>query len=288
MLKGRIIKALSGFYYVESEGSIYAARARGLFRKTKESPLVGDIVTFQVENDMEGYITAIDPRKNSLVRPPVANIDQLLITMSMKSPEFNYYLLDRFLAYAEAHDMEPVVIITKMDLADDDFDAEALKSVYSDIYPVHFTDRGSIARDLEMIFRDRISVLAGQSGVGKSTLLNTFLPALDLETAEISNALNRGKHTTRHVELMDIAGGKIADTPGFSTIEFTSLDKYNLKFCFPDFNVHSEKCKFRECQHIKEPKCGVKEAVANEVLAKTRYDSYVTIYHEIENRKVRY
>ncbi|WP_271396388.1 ribosome small subunit-dependent GTPase A [Salinicoccus roseus] len=288
MLKGRITKALSGFYYVEVEGAIYETRARGLFRKTKESPLVGDIVTFQVENEDEGYIGEIHERKNSLMRPPIANIDQVLITMSMKSPEFSYYLLDRFLAYAEAHDIEPVIVITKTDLLEDDASLDEIASVYKPIYDIHFTDRDHINEDLQEIFRDKISVLAGQSGVGKSTLLNTLIPDLELNTAEISNALNRGKHTTRHVELVEIGGGLIADTPGFSTIEFTELDKYNLKFCFPDFNRFSEACKFRECQHINEPKCGVKQAVAEGELAASRYDSYLAIYQEIENRKARY
>ena len=288
MLKGRIIKALSGFYYVKSEGAIYETRARGLFRKTKKSPLVGDIVTFQVENEDEGYIGEIHERKNALMRPPVANIDQVLITMSMKSPEFSYYLLDRFLAYAEAHDIEPVIVITKTDLLEDDASLDEIASVYKPIYDIHFTDRDHINEDLQEIFRDKISVLAGQSGVGKSTLLNTLVPDLELNTAEISNALNRGKHTTRHVELVEIGGGLIADTPGFSTIEFTELDKYNLKFCFPDFNRFSEACKFRECQHINEPKCGVKQAVAEGELAASRYDSYLAIYQEIENRKARY
>ncbi|MCC4722087.1 ribosome small subunit-dependent GTPase A [Salinicoccus sp. RF5] len=288
MLKGRIIKALSGFYYVKSEGAIYKTRARGLFRKTKESPLVGDIVTFQVENEDEGYIGEIHERKNALMRPPVANIDQVLITMSMKSPEFSYYLLDRFLAYAEAHDIEPVIVITKTDLLEDGAALSEIEAVYKPIYDIHFTDRDHINEDLQEIFRDRISVLAGQSGVGKSTLLNTLVPDLELNTAEISNALNRGKHTTRHVELVEVGGGLIADTPGFSTIEFTELDKYNLKFCFPDFNRFSASCKFRECQHINEPKCGVKQAVAEEELAARRYDSYLAIYQEIENRKARY
>ncbi|MFC3419736.1 ribosome small subunit-dependent GTPase A [Salinicoccus hispanicus] len=288
MLEGRIIKALSGFYYVESEGSLYETRARGLFRKTKESPLVGDIVTFQVENENQGYIGEIHERRNALVRPPVANIDQVLVTMSMKSPEFSYYLLDRFLAYAEAHDIEPVIVVTKTDLADGDEYQEKIASVYRHTYDIHFTDRDHINEALQDIFKDKLSVLAGQSGVGKSTLLNTLVPELGLMTNEISNALNRGKHTTRHVELVEIGGGLIADTPGFSTIEFSELDKHNLKFCFPDFNHYSESCKFRECQHIKEPKCGVKNAVAAGELAESRYNSYTAIYQEIENRKARY
>ena len=232
MQTGKIIKALSGFYYVLSNDLIYQARARGLFRKTEESPLVGDEVKFQIENENEGYITEILPRKNALVRPPVANIDQLLLTASLKSPDFSFYLLDRFIAYSEAHDIEPVIIITKNDLNEDTDLLEEIKQVYSPFYELHFTSKSQIKEELSDLFTDKISVLAGQSGAGKSTLLNTLLPDLDLKTDEISNALNRGKHTTRHVELIEHNGGYIADTPGFSTIDFINIDKYNIKSCF--------------------------------------------------------
>lgn len=286
MQTGKIIKALSGFYYVESDNKVYETRARGRFRKTAESPLVGDYVEFQIENVDEGYITAILPRKNSLIRPPVANIDQLLLTASLKSPDFSFYLLDRFIAYSEANDINPVIIVTKNDLNDDESLIEEIKAVYGRMYEVHFTDKAHINTDLADVFNEKTSVLAGQSGAGKSTLLNTLLPHLDLKTDEISNALNRGKHTTRHVELISIDGGFIADTPGFATIDFLNIDKYNIKFCFVDFNDYH--CKFRECLHINEPKCGVKAAVESGELAQSRYDSYVKIYNEIDNRKERY
>lgn len=286
MQTGKIIKALSGFYYVESNNKVYETRARGRFRKTAESPLVGDYVEFQIENVDEGYITAILPRKNSLNRPPVANIDQLLLTASLKSPDFSFYLLDRFIAYSEANDINPVLIVTKNDLNDNDTLIEEIKRVYTPMYEVYFTDKDHINEDLKDFFDGKLSVLAGQSGAGKSTLLNTLLPHLDLKTDEISNALNRGKHTTRHVELISIDGGFIADTPGFAAIDFLNIDKYNIKFCFIDFNQYS--CKFRECLHINEPKCGVKAAVESGELAQSRYDSYVKIYNEIDNRKERY
>lgn len=286
MQTGKIIKALSGFYYVESNKKVYETRARGRFRKTAESPLVGDYVEFQIENVDEGYITAILPRKNSLNRPPVANIDQLLLTASLKSPDFSFYLLDRFIAYSEANDINPVLIVTKNDLNDNDTLIEEIKRVYTPMYEVYFTDKDHINEDLKDVFDGKLSVLAGQSGAGKSTLLSTLLPHLDLKTDEISNALNRGKHTTRHVELISIDGGFIADTPGFAAIDFLNIDKYNIKFCFIDFNQYN--CKFRECLHINEPKCGVKAAVESGELAQSRYDSYVKIYNEIDNRKERY
>lgn len=288
MQTGRIIKALSGFYYVEFNGALYQTRARGLFRKTEESPVVGDIVDFQIENVTDGYITNIHERENELARPTVANIDQVLITMSLKSPEFSFYLLDRFLAYVEAHDIEPVVVVTKLDLNEDTALIEKIKETYGALYPVFFTSQEEMNNDLLNIFEDKVTVLAGQSGVGKSSLLNTLLPELALKTDDISTALNRGKHTTRHVELVEIGGGLIADTPGFSTIEFSDIDKYNIKYCFKEFNNFQQNCKFRECVHINEPKCAVKKALEEEQIQQSRYDSYVTIYEEIANRKERY
>lgn len=288
MLKGVIVKALSGFYYVEHEGNIYQTRARGLFRKTEESPLVGDEVDFQIENETDGYINKIHERKNEIARPPIANVDQALVTMSTKSPNFSFYLLDRFIAYFEAHDIEPVIIITKMDLNDDEALEEKIRKVYELMYPVFFTDNQNVNESLFNHFDGKVVVLAGQSGVGKSSLLNTLIPELTLRTNEISTALGRGKHTTRHVELVKVAGGFIADTPGFSTIEFTDIDKYNIKYCFKEFNDYQQDCKFRECMHINEPKCKVKEAVESKEIASTRYESYVNIYEEIQNRKERY
>ena len=287
MKKGQIIKALSGFYYVKSDDEIFQTRARGLFRNTSESPLVGDIVEFQIENETEGYITSIDDRKNFLNRPSVANIDQVLITMSLFSPKFSFYLLDRFIAYAEVHDIKPVIIVTKTDLSEDPALVGKIKETYS-MYPIYFTDKINVNEELLPIFKNKLNVLAGQSGVGKSTLINTILPEAELITDEISNKLNRGKHTTRHVELIEIADGLIADTPGFSTIDFSAIDKYNLMFCFIDFNQYSVHCKFRECLHINEPKCAVKNAVESGELAQSRYDSYKQIFEEIESRKERY
>lgn len=288
MQSGRIIKALSGFYYVEFNGALYQARARGLFRKTEESPIVGDFVDFQIENETDGYITNIHTRKNELKRPTVANIDQVIVTMSLKSPEFSFYLLDRFVAYMEAHDIDPVIVVTKLDLLDDASLIDEILDTYGELYPLYFTDQTEINTNLLDIFEDKVTVLAGQSGVGKSSLLNTLLPELALKTDDISKSLNRGKHTTRHVELVQIGGGLIADTPGFSTIEFTDIDKYNIKYCFKEFNDYQNACKFRECMHITEPKCSVRAALENGQIKQTRYDSYIAIFNEIKNRKERY
>lgn len=288
MQSGRIIKALAGFYYVEYNGALYQTRARGLFRKTEESPIVGDFVDFQIENETDGYITNIHDRKNELKRPTVANIDQVIVTMSLKSPEFSFYLLDRFLAYVEAHDIRPIIVVTKLDLLEDESLIDTISDTYDEIYPIYFTDQNEINTDLLEIFEDKVTVLAGQSGVGKSSLLNTLLPELALKTDDISKSLNRGKHTTRHVELVKIGGGLIADTPGFSTIEFSDIDKYNIKYCFKEFNDYQNACKFRECMHISEPQCKVREALKSGDIKQSRYDSYIAIFKEIENRKERY
>lgn len=288
MQSGRIIKALAGFYYVEYNGALYQTRARGLFRKTEESPIVGDFVDFQIENETDGYITNIHDRKNELKRPTVANIDQVIVTMSLKSPEFSFYLLDRFLAYVEAHDIRPIIVVTKLDLLQDESLIDTISDTYDEIYPIYFTDQNEINTDLLEIFEDKVTVLAGQSGVGKSSLLNTLLPELALKTDDISKSLNRGKHTTRHVELVKIGGGLIADTPGFSTIEFSDIDKYNIKYCFKEFNDYQNACKFRECMHISEPQCKVREALKSGDIKQSRYDSYIAIFKEIENRKERY
>lgn len=287
MQTGKIVKALAGFYYVKSDGIVYQTRARGIFRKRKESPLVGDIVDFEADNVKEGTITHIHPRKNCLVRPQVANVDQLLITVSIKNPDFSFYLTDRFLAYSESNHITPILIVTKNDLNDDEELIKKIKETY-DMYDVYFTEKDTVNESLKDIFQDKLSVLAGQTGVGKSTLLNTLLPNLNLETNEISEKLNRGKHTTRHVELIDKNNGQIADTPGFSTIDFTHIDKEDLRFYFKEFNVFLDDCKFRGCVHINEPKCAVKDALNNGDIKESRYNSYLQIYEEMTNYKERY
>ena len=287
MQTGKIVKALAGFYYVKDGDDVYQTRARGIFRKRKLSPLVGDSVDFESDNLKEGTITHIHDRTNSLVRPQVANVDQLLITMSIKNPNFSFYLMDRFIAYSESHGIDPVLIITKIDLNSDEVLQDKIKETYK-MYDIFFTEKDTVNESLKDIFPNKLSVLAGQTGVGKSTLLNTLLPELNLETNEISDKLNRGKHTTRHVELVDKNGGEIADTPGFSTIDFTHIEKEDLRFYFKEFNDYSDHCKFRGCVHINEPKCAVKEAVNNGDIKESRYNSYIQIYEEMSNYKERY
>ncbi|XKH51465.1 ribosome small subunit-dependent GTPase A [Chryseomicrobium palamuruense] len=291
MPTGQIRKALSGFYYVYDQGTLIQTRARGVFRKRGQSPLVGDMVTYTVEGENDGVVTEIEERKNELVRPPISNVDQALLVFSAIEPDFNEHLLDRFLTVIEGYGIEPVVIVTKMDLLSDEqrLKVEHQASYYEQIgYPLIYTYKGDplLAESIAKLLPNRLSVLAGQSGVGKSTLLNTLLPELKLKTGEISMALGRGKHTTRHVELIEVAGGLLADTPGFSNFELDHLEKEELGECFPEMRKLT--CKFRGCLHLKEPGCAVKDAVDVGEIAEHRYDNYLQFLHEIMDRKPRY
>ncbi|WP_174733884.1 ribosome small subunit-dependent GTPase A [Mesobacillus harenae] len=293
MPEGKIIKALSGFYYVLNEDGITQCRGRGVFRKNKITPLVGDEVVFQAENDIEGYILEVRDRKNELVRPPIANVDQSILVFSALEPEFSTTLLDRFLVLVEYNQIEPIICITKIDLINSEQLAK-LNSYVEDYqkagYEVIMTSSETDAGIEELFPRldGKISVFAGQSGVGKSSLLNAIRPDLDLKTDDISSHLGRGKHTTRHVELIKVGNGLVADTPGFSSLEFTGIEVEELNYCFPEFEKASENCKFRGCQHIAEPKCAVKAGVDTGEIPKYRYKHYKEFLQEIKDRKPRY
>ncbi|MEO4053570.1 ribosome small subunit-dependent GTPase A [Solibacillus sp. CAU 1738] len=293
MAQGQIRKALSGYYYVYQDGGLIQCRGRGVFRNRGESPLVGDIVDYTKEGESDGYVMKIYPRKNELVRPPIANIDQAILVFSVKEPAFNTILLDRFLVVLESFSVQPILCLTKMDLLTDE-ENEQLKPYIDDYQKIGYTvlttykDDASLVQRLSPILENKVSVLAGQSGVGKSTLLNTLIPALDLKTDAISQSLGRGKHTTRHVELIEVCGGLLADTPGFSSFEFETIEKEELTACFPEFLRLSEGCKFRGCLHTKEPKCAVKEALETGEIRPYRYEHYEQILQEIMDRKPRY
>ena len=292
MPEGRIMKALSGFYYVKSGDKIYQCRGRGVFRKRNITPLVGDLVTFQIEGEDEGYILEIKERKNALIRPPIANIDQAFVTFSATNPDLNVTLLDRFLVMIEAKQITPIIVVTKVDLLTDAEIAslQEILTYYRKIgYHVVTTskdDRISL-RELIDLIKDKISVFAGQSGVGKSTLLNRLRPDLNLETREISRHLGRGRHTTRHVELLEVGDGLVADTPGFSSLEFTDIEPEDLTLFFPEMLARYRDCKFRGCLHSNEPACAVKDAVSNGDIPSYRYENYCTFLSEIQERKMR-
>lgn len=293
MREGRITKALSGFYYVQNEEGLYQCRGRGVFRKRKISPLVGDFVKFDYDSEDEGYILEIMDRKNELIRPPIANIDQAIIVSSAVMPDFSPLLLDRFLVLIEAKHIEPLILITKMDLANEESRAriEAYKEGYERIgYPVELisSKEPSQADHVIPYLKNKVSVVAGQSGVGKTSLLNALNEDLLLKTEKISKSLGRGKHTTRHVELIEMAGGLVADTPGFSSLDFQELEAETLSACFPEMERLTGHCKFRGCLHDKEPGCAVKSAVSDGEILPHRYEHYLRFLQEIQSRKPRY
>jgi len=257
------------------------------------SPKVGDYVLYDDSED-QFLITEILPRRNDLVRPDVCNIDQVLLVFSAISPDFSFHLLDKFLVIMNQERLTPVLIISKIDLIENEKleqlkkDLEYYHQIGYDIYYVNSKQRIGIDV-LSEIFRDKISVLAGQTGVGKSTLLNALMPELELKTQEISKALGRGKHTTRHTELYRYNGGFIVDTPGFSKIEFVIFHVDELRGFYPDFMKLSEQCRFgNKCLHLHEPGCAVKHALETKEMLASRYENYVTFCEEIKNQKDKY
>lgn len=294
MAEGRIIKALSGFYYVKTaDHQVYQCRGRGVFRNQNITPLVGDFVDFEYDDPNEGYIMEIKPRSNELVRPPISNITQAIIVTSAKAPDFNQTLLDRFLVLIESKGIKAVIFISKLDLLSEKEkkEIEAYQQTYNTIgYETALlsTEDENSFQKITHYLKDEVTVIAGQSGVGKSSILNMLDTSLSLKTGEISESLGRGKHTTRHVELIDIHGGLVADTPGFSSLDFNEIEAEELSDCYPEFRERMHNCKFRGCLHVKEPKCAIKAAVANGEIASFRYENYLKFLEEIKMRKPRY
>ncbi|WP_018921298.1 ribosome small subunit-dependent GTPase A [Salsuginibacillus kocurii] len=286
MAEGKIVKAVGGFFYVENETGRYQCRARGLFRKKKEKPLVGDEVIFEAETIEEGYVLEIKARFNKLTRPPIANVEQALIVCSAVSPDFSPWLLDRMLVHVEAKDIEPILLFTKRDQCNEEKyeQMKGYQQLYESLeYPVYFVSHTD-EEDLDQVataFAGKVTVLAGASGVGKSSFLNRISPGLDLEVGEISKQLKRGKHTTRHVELLSVQGGQVADTPGFSALDFENIQPEELTLYFPEMRERRSACKFRECTHRKEPACAIKEAVEQAEISRERYEHYLSFYEEI-------
>ncbi|MCE5167946.1 ribosome small subunit-dependent GTPase A [Paenibacillus profundus] len=305
MPKGLIVKALSGYYYIQpEEGSIeqtIQCRARGIFKKKGVSPLVGDRVIFTMTENGEGTVDEIEPRVTELIRPPISNVGLAALVFSVVEPVLNRQLLDKFLVHIEHAGLDAVIVLTKWDIIETLPPAEAaavgkdmehIIEVYArigyDVIPTSAAGGYGYERLADKLTED-ISVFAGQSGVGKSSLLNAMIPGIQLETNQISQRLGRGKHTTRHVELLQLPhGGYIADTPGFSQLDFLELGVEQLGTCFREFHSYAENCKFRGCTHIHEPSCQVKEAVANGQIDKTRYEHYVLFFEEMKDKKRRY
>lgn len=283
--KGTIIRIISNQYQLFADGEMYDAIAMGKLRKG-QSPIVGDVVDFEEFEDKYG-IQKIYPRKNKLVRPLIANVDQAIIVMSAKDPDFSTVLIDRLIFLISYAGITPLLCVTKMDLVPDKDNKiyHYIEDYKKSGYEVVTTGKDFDTREIENLFTGKISVLTGQSGAGKSSLLNRINDQLQIKTQEISKALGRGKHTTRHTELFYINDGWIADTPGFSSLDFESLDVLTLAHSIEDFKPYTELCKFNDCVHINEPKCAVIEAVERKDVVDYRYRHYVEVVKMIKEAR---
>ncbi|WP_051250893.1 ribosome small subunit-dependent GTPase A [Paenibacillus harenae] len=302
-LRGTIVKALSGYYYVRGgndgpDAATVQCRARGIFKKKGISPLVGDEVFYSLTENGEGTVEEILPRSSELIRPPVANVDLAILVFSVTEPALNLQLLDKFLVHIEHAGIPAVLCLSKQDLENDGLETEEARAAAASVnriyrplgYEVYGTSSrlGEGIRPLQERLTGHLAVFAGQSGVGKSSLLNAIVPGLELETNEISNRLGRGKHTTRHVELIQIGGGLVADTPGFSQLDFTELGIEDLAYGFVEMRELSPDCKFRGCTHVSEPGCAVLTALEAGNLERSRYDHYILFLAELKEKKRRY
>ena len=278
-MNGRIIKSLSDLYTVKINKETIDCKARGVFRNKKITPLVGDLVTV---DENKKIIIDIKERKNSLVRPPLANIDQVFIITSVKKPDFSDNLLDKMISMLEYNNIKPIICFTKINLLKKKKKKEFKKIIKYYKSLGYMVIENNELRKIKKAFKNKLTVFAGQSGAGKSTLLNKLDKTLSLKTGEISNALNRGKHTTRHVELFSLYKGLVADTPGFSSFDLKDIPKNELKKTFIEINKYGEKCEYKNCSHIKEKECYVKEMVKNNKILKTRYENYKRFMNEGE------
>lgn len=301
MPEGTIVKALSGYYYVSPSagGEPVRCRARGIFKKRGETPLVGDRVIFGETANGEGTVQEILPRKTVLIRPPIANADLAVLVFSVVQPDLSLLLLDKFLVHVEHAGLDAVIVWTKTDLIPGGPEGERVRGrleeatkLYRDIgYDVIATSapQGQGIEELARRLSGHLAVFAGQSGVGKSTLINALIPGLQLETSEISEKLGRGRHTTRHVELLALpGGGLIADTPGFSQLDFEELGIDEIADCFREFRALSGGCKFRGCTHVREPGCAVTAALERGEVSASRYAHYTDFLAERKEKPRRY
>lgn len=286
MLNGLIIKAIAGFCYVEVGDAVYECKPRGSFRKEGIVPVAGDRVRISL-NGEKGVVEEILERKNLLIRPPLANIDKLFIVSSYAVPSVNTLLIDRMIAIAEHFSIEPILVFNKADLGDFD----EVSKQYNDIGYKTFVVSASTGLGIDAIsaeLKGSVSAFSGNSGVGKSSILNRIMPELLLGTGDVSEKLGRGRHTTRQVELFKVDGGYVADTPGFSSFEITDFelnDKNELMYLFREFEPYLGCCRFNSCAHITEPGCAVLEAMGSGMISKSRHLSYVSMYESIKNIK---
>ena len=284
-LKGIITKGIGGFYYVEVANAIYECKARGIFRKNKISPLVGDVVEISINENAENTIDTILERKNSLIRPPVSNIDNLLIVVSTTDPKPNFYVIDKLIAISEHKNIEPYIIISKTDLSSY---AEIVDNYKDAGINLIVLDNEDSYNKIKEIMKDKISAFTGNSGVGKTTLLNKLDNTLNLSTGAISDKLGRGRHTTRQAQLFRVCGGYVIDTPGFSSLDFEKVEiikKDELPYCFREFKEYLGTCKFTSCSHVNDKGCSICEAVKDGKISRSRHNSYIQMYNQAKEIK---
>lgn len=290
-MQGKIIKGIAGFYYIHVEGKgIYECKAKGIFRKDHVKPLVGDDVVIDVldETRMLGNISSILPRQSVLLRPAVANVNQALILFAIVKPNPNFNLLDRFLIRMERQELSTIICFNKQDIASVQ-EKETLRKAYETCgYRVLFISalENEGVEEVRELLSGKTTTVAGPSGVGKSSLINQLSPQANMETGPISAKIDRGRHTTRHSEIIAL-GEKtyIVDTPGFTSLDISEITKDELGLYYPEFAAYASSCKFRGCAHISEPHCGVKEAVETGAISQVRYDNYRLLYQELKDIK---
>lgn len=281
-MEGKIIKGIGGFYYVKTKEGIIECKAKGKFRHKSLKPMVGDNVKIQVDRG-KGVIEDIHKRESELIRPTVSNVTLAFVVFAVKDPDINFDLLNRFLILCETNNIEAIVCLNKIDLVSDE-ELEKICRMIDDIgYEVLFINAREEKgiEELRRRIEGNVTVLCGPSGVGKSTLINALANRNHMETGAISEKLGRGKHTTRHSELIEVNDGYIVDTPGFSTLEVNFIEKDELKYAFPEFREYNDLCRFRGCNHYKEPDCAVKNAVENKKINQPRYDFYIRTLEDI-------
>lgn len=290
-MQGKIIKGIAGFYYIYAEdGNVYECKAKGIFRKDNFKPLVGDNVEITVlnEEEKEGSVTSILPRRNSLIRPAVANVDQAFLIFAMENPKPNFLLLDRFLIMMKQQEIPAVICFNKKDVGEKE-EMEKLYEIYTGCgYRVVLssTYEGEGMDEIHEILKGKTTVVAGPSGVGKSSITNCMQGEVQMETGEISKKLKRGKHTTRHSQVIPVEKNTfLVDTPGFSSLYLTDMKEEKLRDYFPEFVMYEPQCRFQGCMHIHEPGCAVKKALSEGKISQQRYDNYLALYEELKEKR---